>query len=120
MDQHNLSDVKQFAVEVLDVFDELARPEIKRSIFKKMWEYLKSYSYKIILKKPDAEINEKLLIIHQKLNSRFKDLDMSIEMNAAEKMGSVKIPNVGQLAKTKKLTSISDEQAKQILQELNF
>lgn len=115
-----LSDVKKFAVEVLDVFDELARPEIKRSVFKKIWNYLKGYSYKVILKKPDEEINAKLLIIHKKLNQRFKDLDNSIEINVAEKLGSVKIPNVGELGKVKKLTTISQIQADEILKELNY
>jgi len=114
-----LSDVKIFAIEVLDVFDELARPEIKRTVFKKMWEYLKNYSYKIILKKKDEEINDKLLMIHKKLSKRFKDIDSSIEINVMEKLNpGVSIPPVGELAKTKNLTNVNKDQAKRLYKEL--
>ena len=61
-----LSEEKKFAIEVLDIFDELARPEIKNRVFAKIWNYVKQYTFRIILKKPDHEITEKLLIIHRK------------------------------------------------------
>ena len=115
-----LSEEKKFAIEVLDVFDELARPEIKNRIFARIWNYVKQYTFRIILKKPDHEITEKLLIIHKKLNSRFQDVNNSIEINKAEAMGSIKIPPVGELYKIKNLTKINKEQAKQLMQELEF
>ena len=103
-----LSEEKKFAIEVLDIFDELARPEIKNRAFR------------IILKKPDNEILEKLLIIHKKLNSRFQDVNNSIEINKAEAIGSIKIPPVGELYKIKNLTKINKEQANKLMQELEF
>jgi len=115
-----LSSEKQFALEVLDIFDELARPEIKNRVFAKIWNYVKSYTFGIILKKPDHEIIEKLLIVHKKLNTRFQDVNNSIEINKAEAMGSVKIPPVGELYKIKNLTKINKEQASQLMQELEF
>lgn len=115
-----LSSEKQFAIEVLDIFDELARPEIKNRIFAKIWNYVKQYTFRIILKKPDHEITEKLLIIHKKLNSRFQNVNDSIEINKAEAMGSIKIPPVGELYRIKNLTKINKEQAKQLMHELEF
>ena len=115
-----LSEEKQFAIEVLDIFDELARPEIKNRVFAKIWNYVKQYTFRIILKKPDHEIIEKLLIIHRKLNSRFQNVNDSIEINKAEAMGSIKIPPVGELFKIKNLTKINKEQANKLMQELEF
>ena len=115
-----LSEEKKFAVEVLDIFDDLAKPEIKNRVFAKIWEYVKNYTYRIILKKPDHEITEKLLIIHRKLNSRFQDVNNSIEINKAEAMGSIKIPPVGELYKIKNLTKTNKEQANKLMRELEF
>jgi len=115
-----LSDEKKFALEVLDIFDDLARPEIKNRVFGKIWGYVKNYTFRIILKKPDQEITEKLLIVHKKLNSRFQDVNNSIEINKAEELGSVKIPPVGDLYKIKKLTQINQNQAEELMKELMF
>ena len=115
-----LSDEKRFALEVLDIFDDLAKPEIKNRVFGKIWEFMKNYTFKIILKKPDNEITEKLLIIHKKLNSRFQDVNNSVEINKAEELGSVKIPKVGELYKIKKLTQINKNQAEELMKELSF
>ena len=115
-----LSEEKKFAIEVLDIFDDLARPEIKNRVFARIWDYVKSYTFRVILKKPDNEIIEKLLIIHKKLNSRFQNVNDSIEINKAEAMGSIKIPPVGELFKIKNLTKINKEQANKLLQELEF
>ena len=123
-----LSDEKRFALEVLDVFDELAKPELKNRFMKAIWygaEWLKfggvyGWIKNIITKKPDNEITEKLLVIHKKLNSRFQDVDNSVEMNKAEAMGSIPIPPVGKLYKVKNLTKINKEQANKLMQELEF
>jgi len=113
---HN--EIKQFALEVLDVIDELIRPEIKSSIISKFWSFFTGHAKKKILQKPDNEIIEKLLVIQRKLNSRFQDLSNSVEINKAEEMGAIKIPMVGALAKVKKLTIVNIEQAKQLEKEL--
>ncbi len=116
-----LSEVKEFAIEVLDVFDELAHPEIKNRVMVRIWDFVKSHTYKIILKKPDNEINDKLMMIHQKLSQRFKDIDNSIEINAMEKINpGVQIPKVGELAKVQKLTTVSKEQADKLYSELFY
>ena len=115
-----LSDEKKFALEVLDIFDDLAKPEIKNRVFAKIWDFMKNYTFKIILKKPDNEITEKLLIIHRKLNTRFQDVNNSIEINKAEDLGSVKIPPVGHLYKIKQLTQINKQQAEELMKGLSF
>ncbi len=115
-----LSNEKQFALEVLEIFDDLAKPEIKNRVFAKIWDYVKSYTFRIILKKPDNEIIEKLLIVHKKLNTRFQNVNDSIEINKAEAMGAIKIPEVGELFKVKQLTQINKKQAEQLAKELRF
>ena len=114
----NHSDAKQFGLEVLDLIDELVKPDIKYSFIEKFWHFFTGYAKKKILNKPDNEIIEKLLIIQKKLNSKFSKLDMSVEINKAEKLGAVKIPNVGELAQIKNLTITNKEQAKQLEKEL--
>jgi len=113
------NDVKAFAIEVLGVFDQLAKPEIKNRVIGRIWDYVKNYTFKVILKKPDAEINEKLLIIHNKLSQRFKDIDTSIEINTMQQLNpGVSIPDVGDLARVKKLTKVNKEQADKVMREL--
>ena len=123
-----LSSEKQFAIEVLDIFDELARPELKNRFMKAIWygaDWLKfggvyGWIKNIITKKSDNEIAEKLLIIHKKLNTRFQDVNNSVEINKSEAMGSIPIPTVGQLYKIKNLTKVNKEQANQLMEELEF
>lgn len=100
----SLSDTKQFAFEVLDVIDDLVKPEIKYSFIEKFWHFFTGYAKKKILNKPDNEIIEKLLIIQKKLNSKFTDLEKSVEINLAQKLGSPPIPKVGELERVRKLT----------------
>jgi len=113
-----LSDAKQFGLEVLDLIDELVKPDIKYGFIEKFWRFFTGYAKKKILNKPDNEIIEKMLLIQKKLNAKFSQLDQSVEINAAEKMGAVKIPPVGELAKTKNLTVLNKEKVKQLEQEL--
>jgi len=76
----SLSEEKQFALEVLDIFDELAKPEIKNRVIKQIWYGLELLHFPgvykwmqgLIIKKSDAEINAKMLIIYKKLNSSLK------------------------------------------------
>ena len=111
------SDAKQFGIEVLDLIDELVKPEIKYSFIERFWDFFTGYAKKKILNKPDNEIIESLLLIQKKLNSKFSKLESSVEINKAEKLGAVPIPMVGELAQTKKLT-MSKEQIKQLEKEL--
>ena len=114
------SETHNFALEVLDLIDQLIRPEIKSSWIERFWGYFTGYAKKKILKKPEHEITEKLLIIQRKLNSRFEKLSNSVQINTAEALGSVPIPNVGELARTKQLTKINKEQALQLMKELKL
>lgn len=114
---HN--ETKQFALEVLDVIDELIKPEIKSSVIAKFWGFFTGHAKKKILNKPDKEIIEKLLVIRNKLNSRFQDLDSSVEINEMEKLNpGVKIANVGELGRIKNLTKTSEQQAKELAEEI--
>jgi len=110
----SLNETKTFALEVLDVIDELVKPEIKYSFIEKFWHFFTGYAKKKIINKPDNEIIEALLKIQKKLNSKFMKLEMSVEINRAEKLGAVKIPNVGELAKIKNLTINARELEKEL------
>jgi len=122
-----LSDEKQFALEVLDIFDELARPEIKNRIMKQIWygwellhfQGVYKWMQGLIIKKPDAELNAKMLLIYRKLGQRFRDLDNSVEINTMEQLNpGVKIPPVGELNKVKNLTKINKVQAQELSKEI--
>ena len=112
------SDTKLFGLEVLDLIDELIKPEIKYSFVEKFWDFFTVYAKKKILNKPDNEILELLFKIQKKLNGKFQDLDNSIEINKAEKLGAVKIPMVGELGKVKRLTQVNLEQAQKLAKEI--
>ena len=113
----SLSDAKQFGLEVLDLIDELVKPDIKYGFIDKFWNWFTDHAKKKILNKPDNEIIEKLLLIQKKLNSKFENLSKSVEINQAEKLGAVPIPPVGELAQIKKLT-MSPAQIIQLEKEL--
>ena len=114
-----VSEIKKFSLEVLDCFNELAIPELT-PITSKIWGFLYKRTQGIILKKPDEELNQKLLKIYKILHPRFKDIDISIQINAAEQLGSVPIPNVGELAQKKKLVVISEKEAFKIIEDLEL
>ena len=99
-----LSQVKQFAMATLQCFDNLAQPEINNRVMRKIWEYVRNYTYKIILKKNDSELKEKLKEVYVTLGPMFNDVDMSRQIAEGEKLGSPQIPRVGELAKIKDLT----------------
>ena len=122
-----LSEEKQFALEVLDIFDELARPEIQNRILKQIWYGMELLHFPgvykwmqgLIIKKSDKELNEKMLVIYKKLNQRFQDLNNSVEMNVMEQLNpGVKIPPVGDLARVKNLTKVNVEQAQKLAKEI--
>ena len=122
-----LSEEKQFALEVLDMFDELARPEIQNRILKQIWYGMELLHFPgvykwmqgLIIKKSDKELNAKMLVIYKKLNQRFQDLNNSVEMNVMEQLNTgVKIPPVGDLARVKNLTKVNVEQAQKLAKEL--
>lgn len=116
---HN--DIHTFALEVLDLIDELVKPEIKSGFIERFWHYFTGYAKKKVLKKPDKELEEKLLIIHDKLSQRFKDIDTSIEINKMEHLNpGISIPDVGDLARVKNLTKINKQQAEQLAREIGF
>lgn len=117
--QLDLSPIKQFAVKVLEKFDELARPEIQNVIIAKVWDYVKSYTLKIIQRKPDEELKDKLLQIHLMLKKEFDDIDMSLGIKAGEALGSPIIPNLGEIKRIRGLTS-DNIKTNKLLEELGF
>lgn len=115
----NLSPIKTFAVKVLEKFDELARPEIQNIIIAKVWDYVKNYTFNIIVKKDDEELKEKLLSIHLMLKEQFDEIDMSLQIRQGEALGSPRIPNVGEIKRIRALT-ISPSNTNKLLEELGF
>lgn len=115
-----MSEIKAFAYKALDCFDELAKPEIKNVVFEKIWKFVYNYVYKIIAKKPDNELKDKLEKIHNTLSPLFTKTQISIEINEGEKLGSPKIPNVGELAKIRALTAKDEQKALELVKELGL
>jgi len=113
---NELSQVKQFALKTLGCFDELAKPELNNRIMIKVWNYVRDYTFKIILRKNDDELKIKLFQVYKTLGPLFTDVEMSEQIKEGEKLGSVKIPDVGELAKIKQLTVTSED----LLKELNL
>ena len=85
---------------------------------RKIWEYVQNYTHKIIMKKSDTELKSMLLDVYQTLGPMFNDVDMSQQINQAEKLGSPKIPPVGELAKVRELTNNTSSQ--DLLEELGY
>ena len=110
------SDVKQFALEVLDGFDKLARPEIGNSLFEWIWNTISNRALNIILKKPDEELRKKLGEIN-KVFAKYNNLmTMSVQIHEGEALGAIKIPEVGELAMVKQLTPSMEAKTKKTLE----
>ena len=115
-----MSQVKDYAIKVLDCFDELARPEIKNRVFARIWNYIKGYTLKIIIRKPDEELKIKLFKIYSVLGPLFNETSMSIEMQQAEKLGSIPVADVGKMGEIKQLVKIDEKKALELLEDLKF
>lgn len=115
-----LSSDKTFAIEVLKIFDELAQPEIKNRVMQKVWSYVFNYIHKIILKKPDEEINKSLLKVYLKLHPKFQQVDMSIEIQKGEELSGIKIPNVGELARARNTVRLNSDELDELMKEYNI
>lgn len=115
-----MSEIKKYAYETLDCFDELAKPEIKNIVFDKIWKFVYNYVHKIIGKKPDSELKEKLEKIHNTLNPLFVKAEISLGIKEGEKLGSPQIPNVGELAKIRALTAKDEQKALELVKELGL
>ena len=58
MDQ--VKSVRNYAIEALDCFDKMAKPEIQNRVMGSIWNYIFKYILKTINKKPEKELKEKL------------------------------------------------------------
>jgi chromatin remodeling complex protein RSC6 len=114
------SKVKEFSLKVLEGFDELARPEIQNQVIAKLWDYIKNYARKVVMKKPDAELQIKLFKIHKTFKEHFDNVDMAIEIKKGEALGSPKIPNLGDMANIRKLTDMENKKALKLIEELGL
>jgi len=101
------SDVKQFALEVAELFNELLQPEFKHDWKKKIWDALYKVIPGMIRRKNDEQLNQKLIRIYLKFHSRFSRIETSIEAQAFESLGAIKIPPVGQMHKDKQTPVLS-------------
>lgn len=94
------STVKAIAYQVLEAIDKMARPEMQNIVMEKIWNYIKNYTARIILKKPDIELQTKLKEIHTILNPIFKTVDKGIDYREGVKLGS---PKIAKTASTKEM-----------------
>ena len=117
---NQLSKPKEFAIQVIESFDELARPEIQNAVIAKLWDFLKNYARKVILRKPDEELQIKLFKIHKIFKHHFDNIDMGIEIKKGEALGSPLIPNLGEIAEIRKLTQMDNDKALQLIKDLNL
>jgi len=116
-----MTPIKNFAFEVLNLFDDLAKPEIKNRFMAKAWSWIFGHIQKIVGKKSDKELHDKLFQIYIKLHSEFKKLDVEMEQKAGEKLGSPIIANVGDFAKEKKLIpKLNAKQTLKLFDELGY
>ena len=116
MDQ--IKSVRKYAIEALDCFDKMAKPEIQNRVMGSIWNYIFKYILKTINKKPEKELKEKLLEIYLVLNPLFSDLQLSAEIKKSEALDSVPIPDVGEMKSAKELLNVDSERAAKILKEL--
>jgi hypothetical protein len=100
MDQ--IKTVRNYAIEALDCFDKMAKPEIQNRVMGSIWNYIFKYILKTINKKPEKELKEKLLEIYLVLNPLFSE----------------PIPDVGEMKSAKELLNVDSERAAKILKEL--
>jgi hypothetical protein len=110
--------VRDYAFRALDCFDRMAKPEIKNRVMGSIWSYIFKYIQKTISKKPERELHEKLLEIYLVLNPLFENLQLSAEIHKAESLGSIPVPEVGEMSKAKKLLEINEEKAARLIEDL--
>ncbi|MDA1136906.1 MAG: hypothetical protein O2916_11770 [Proteobacteria bacterium] len=115
-----LSTPKEFAIKVLEGFDNLARPEIQNAVISKLWDFIKNYAKKVIIKKPDEELQIKLFKIHKVFKEHFDNIDMAIEIKKGEALGSPIIPNLGEISEIRKITKMDNDKALQLIKDLNL
>ena len=65
-------------------------------------------------------VNLKLFKIYSTLGPLFSDVDTSIQIKQAEKLGSIKIPDVGDLKRIKDLTKLKDNRALELLEHFRI
>ena len=116
MDQ--IKAIRDYAFEALDCFDRMAKPEIQNRVVGSVLNYIFKYIHKTITKKPEKELKEKLLEIYLVLNPLFSDLQLSAEMKKSEALGSVPIPDVGEMKSARELLNVDSDKAAKILKEL--
>lgn len=75
----------------------MARPEVQNPILGRLWDFLKNYTAKKILAKPDEELRIKLKDIHTILNPLFTQVDIAQGIKTGESLGSIKVPRIGNI-----------------------
>ena len=119
IDYDKLSPVKQHAFKAFDTFNSFAQSEIKSRIMQETFDFVKAWIGKKLLEKPENEIKEKMFLVYRDMSPIFQDVEISIEAQASEALGSVKIPRIGELGKKIDLIDIGNRtQAIKIMKEL--
>lgn len=97
MDLLNQSSIKSYAFKVLEAIDKMARPEVQNPILGRIWDFIKNYTARKILAKPDSELQKKLKDIHDILNPLFTQVNIATGISQGEKLGSPPIPRIGNI-----------------------
>ena len=119
IDYDKLTPVKQHAFKAFDTFNSIAQSEIKSRLMQETFDLCKSWIGKKLLEKPEQEIKEKMFLVYKDMSPLFKDVEISIEAQASEALGSVKIPRIGELGKKIDLVDIGNRtQAIKLMKEL--
>lgn len=118
LDYDKLSPVKKHAFNAFEAFNGLAQSEIQSPMIQKVFDYVKTWIARKMLEKPDKELKQKMLLVYKEMQPLFEDVGVSIEAQASEALGSIKIPRVGELGKKLELVSIDEKKATLLLKEL--
>lgn len=119
IDYEKLSPVKQHAFKAFETFNSIAQSEIQSKLMQDAFDFVKGWVAKKLLQKPEQEIKEKMFLVYKDMSPLFQDIEISIEAQASEAIGSIKIPRIGELGKKINLIDIGNKtQAIKLMKEL--
>ena len=107
----NSSLIKQTALEIASLIDELANQEIKSSVIKKFWNwFFTSHAKTIIHNKPDEELKKLLEKSYLKLKPIFEKTNIAVSLKESIKFNSPTMnKKLMQLPDFEKALSLIDE-----------
>lgn len=86
------SEIKQVSFELLNIIDELVKPELTHAWARKLWEWFAMKRGKeIIINKPDEELKEKMKVSYDKMEKIFKKVEKADDLKEARDLNTGKM-----------------------------